>query len=103
MDAPPLIQVIVASTRDGRRGERVAAWFEGIARERGDMRCEIVDLLAWDLPWYRDAVVPPRGAYTAEATLRWASGRSTTDAPPLPWTGGQPPASPAPGRAPVTR
>jgi NAD(P)H-dependent FMN reductase len=73
VDEPPLIQIIVASTRDGRRGERVAEWFERIARERDDMRCELVDLLAWDLPWYRDAVVPPRGRYTAEATLRWAA------------------------------
>ncbi len=69
----PLIQLIVASTRDGRRGGRVAAWFEGIARARDDIRCELIDLLEWDLPWYRDAVVPPRGEYSAEATLRWAA------------------------------
>ena len=73
MEAPPLIQIIVASTRDGRRGERVAAWFDGIARARDDIRPELVDLLAWDLPWYRDAVVPPRGEYSEEATLRWAA------------------------------
>jgi NAD(P)H-dependent FMN reductase len=73
MDALPLIQIIVASTRDGRRGERVAAWFDGVARAREDMRIELLDLLAWDLPWYRDAVVPPRGQYREEATLRWAA------------------------------
>jgi NAD(P)H-dependent FMN reductase len=73
MDALPLIQIIVASTRDGRRGERVAAWFDGVARAREDMRTELLDLLAWDLPWYRDAVVPPRGQYREEATLRWAA------------------------------
>jgi len=70
---PPLIQIVVASTRDGRRGERVAAWFAAIAEARDDMRCELVDLLAWDLPWYRDAVVPPRGEYSDPATLRWAA------------------------------
>ena len=68
----PLIQIIVASTRDGRRGGRVSAWFEAIARARDDIRCELIDLLEWDLPWYRDAVVPPRGQYTAEATIRWS-------------------------------
>ena len=73
MDALPLIQIIVASTRDGRRGERVAAWFGALAGARADMRSELVDLLAWDLPWYRDAVVPPRGQYREEATLRWAA------------------------------
>jgi NAD(P)H-dependent FMN reductase len=73
MEAAPLIQIIVASTRDGRRGERVAAWFGALAGARADMRSELVDLLAWDLPWYRDAVVPPRGEYSEEATLRWAA------------------------------
>jgi NAD(P)H-dependent FMN reductase len=73
MASPPLIQIIVASTRDGRRGERVAAWFEEIAGARDDLRCELLDLLAWDLPWYRDSIVPPRGEYREEATLRWAA------------------------------
>ena len=72
MDAP-LIGIIVGSTRDGRRGGRVAAWFEAIARARDDIRCELLDLLDWDLPWYRDAVVPPRGQYRDPATLRWAA------------------------------
>lgn len=72
MDPVPLIQIIVASTRDGRRGERVAAWFAALAEARDDLRCELLDLLAWDLPWYRDAVVPPRGEYSDPATLRWA-------------------------------
>jgi NAD(P)H-dependent FMN reductase len=70
---PPLIGIIVGSTRDGRRGGRVAAWFEQIARARDDIRCELIDLLEWDLPWYRDAVVPARGQYTAPETLRWAA------------------------------
>jgi NAD(P)H-dependent FMN reductase len=75
----PLIGIIVASTRDGRRGERVAAWFEGIARARDDIRCELLDLLEWDLPWYRDAVVPPRGEYSAPETLRWAAAIAPLD------------------------
>jgi NAD(P)H-dependent FMN reductase len=70
---PPLIGIILASTRDGRRGLRVSAWFEEIARAREDIRCEVLDLLEWDLPWYRDAVVPPRGRYSAPETLRWAA------------------------------
>jgi NAD(P)H-dependent FMN reductase len=73
MEPAPLIQIIVASTRDGRRGERVAAWFAEIALARDDLRCEVVDLLDWELPWFRDAVMPARGRYTEEATLRWAA------------------------------
>ena len=75
----PLIGIIVASTRDGRRGERVAAWFEAIARARDDIRCEVIDLLDWDLPWYRDAVVPARGGYSAPETLRWAAAIAPLD------------------------
>ena len=73
VDAAPLIQILVASTRDRRRGERVAAWFDAIAQAREDVRCELVDLLAWDLPWYRDAVMPVRGGYEDEARRRWAA------------------------------
>ena len=76
----PLIGIIVASTRDGRRGERVGAWFEAIARARDDIRCEVLDLLDWDLPWYRDAVVPPRGDYSArgDAALGGEGRRGST-------------------------
>lgn len=73
MQPPPLIQIIIASTREGRRAERVGAWFTAIARAREDLRCEVIDLLEWDLPWYRDSVPPPRGGYRVEATRRWAA------------------------------
>jgi NAD(P)H-dependent FMN reductase len=73
VDAPPSILILIASTRDRRRGERVAAWFDAIAQAREDVRCELVDLLAWDLPWYRDAVMPARGGYEDEARRRWAA------------------------------
>lgn len=79
MDPLPLIQIIVASTRDGRRGERVAAWFAALAEARDDLRCELLDLLEWDLPWYCDPVVPARGEYSAEATLRWAEKVAAAD------------------------
>ena len=64
---------MLASTREGRRGERVGAWFAAIAHARDDLSAEVVDLLAWDLPWYRGPEVPARGVYRDEATLRWAA------------------------------
>jgi NAD(P)H-dependent FMN reductase len=51
----------------------VCAWFDAIARARDDLATEVVDLLAWDLPWYRAAEVPARAAYRDEATIRWAA------------------------------
>jgi NAD(P)H-dependent FMN reductase len=69
----PRIHIVVASTRDGRRGGRVGAWFAAIACARGDLEAEVVDLLDWDLPWYHAAEVPARGTYRDEATRRWAA------------------------------
>jgi NAD(P)H-dependent FMN reductase len=64
---------VLGSTRDGRRGDRVGEWFAAIARAREDLAAEVVDLLAWDLPWFRAAEVPARGDYRDEATRRWAA------------------------------
>ena len=64
---------MLASTRQRRRGEWVGAWFAAIAHARDDLSAEVVDLLAWDLPWYRGPEVPARGVYRDEATLRWAA------------------------------
>jgi NAD(P)H-dependent FMN reductase len=45
MSAHPLrVAVIVASTREGRFGPTIAAWFAGEAAHRADMTAEIVDL-----------------------------------------------------------
>ncbi|GIE49630.1 FMN reductase [Amorphoplanes nipponensis] len=45
MPVPPLrVAVIVASTREGRFGPTVAAWFAGEARRRADLDVQVVDL-----------------------------------------------------------
>ncbi|GID98347.1 NADPH-dependent FMN reductase [Amorphoplanes digitatis] len=45
MSVKPLrVAVIVASTREGRFGPTVAAWFAGVARGRAGLDIEIVDL-----------------------------------------------------------
>ena len=41
-----LLQVIIASTRPGRKGAAVGAWFEQRARQHGKFEIEIVDLAA---------------------------------------------------------
>ena len=70
---PPLIQLILGSTRQGRRGDRVAAWFAAIAGARSDMRCELLDLREWALPWFDDPKFPARGEYGDPAVRRWAA------------------------------
>jgi NAD(P)H-dependent FMN reductase len=44
------IAVIVGSTREGRVGDGVAAWFVEVAKQRGDVVVELVDLADFDFP-----------------------------------------------------
>ena len=40
----PTLQVVVVSTRQGRKGPSVAAWFAEQARQHGKFKAEIADL-----------------------------------------------------------
>jgi NAD(P)H-dependent FMN reductase len=44
------IAVIVGSTREGRVGDGVAAWFVGVAKERHGVTVELLDLVDYDFP-----------------------------------------------------
>jgi NAD(P)H-dependent FMN reductase len=44
------IAVIVGSTREGRVGDGVAAWFVGVAEERRGVTVELLDLVDFDFP-----------------------------------------------------
>ena len=48
------ILIILASTREGRAGEKVAQWVEKLAMARSDFASELVDLRDWPLPSRRD-------------------------------------------------
>ncbi|MEV4420993.1 NAD(P)H-dependent oxidoreductase [Patulibacter sp. NPDC049589] len=70
----PLIQVLLASTRTARFGERPAAWVVDRLGRREDLDVELVDLRDHPLPFY-DLVKPPAHAgreYPDEATAAWA-------------------------------
>lgn len=51
-DTAVRIGVILASVRDGRRGEALARWIHALAGERPDVTAEILDLRDWPLPAY---------------------------------------------------
>ena len=72
MADPPLILGILGSTRQNRRGEKVANWFGGIAAAREDIRYEPVDLRDWDLGFFNEPRPPSTGEYTDEGQRRWA-------------------------------
>jgi NAD(P)H-dependent FMN reductase len=44
------VAVIVGSTREGRVGDGVAGWFAGVAKRRGDVVVDLVDLAGFDFP-----------------------------------------------------
>ena len=52
------IQVILASVRENRIGERVAQWVENQATNRSDFDVELVDLAAFKLPPFAEPISP---------------------------------------------
>ena len=60
------IAVIIGSTREGRVGDSVAAWFVGVAKRRGDVDIEVVDLVSFDFPArYPEVVTDEMNRFTA--------------------------------------
>jgi NAD(P)H-dependent FMN reductase len=54
----PRIQVILGSTREGRFGERAAAWAIDRLASREDLEAELVDLRDYPMPFF-DPKPPP--------------------------------------------
>ena len=67
----PRIQIILASTRDKRFGDKVAKWVESVAKQRGDMDVELLDLKEWNLPMFHGDP-PSGGTYQDDTIKRWA-------------------------------
>ncbi|MEU6643079.1 NAD(P)H-dependent oxidoreductase [Saccharomonospora sp. NPDC046836] len=65
------VAVIIGSTRDGRVGPAVGAWFTGAARRRDDMAVTLVDLADFELPSrLPDTATAPMVEFAAR--IRWA-------------------------------
>ena len=48
----PRIGIIIGSTREGRFGDKPAQWIYEIAKRRGDIDVELVDLRDFPLPFF---------------------------------------------------
>ena len=73
MSAVPRIQVILASTRPGRFGERAAAWALDRLGARGDLAAELVDLRDYPMPFFEHPKAPAFGHRDyAPEVARWA-------------------------------
>lgn len=76
----PHLQIVTASTRMGRSGPHVAAWFEKIARRHGGFDLEMVDLADVDLPLFDEPRHPSLGQYEHDSTRAWSEIVARADA-----------------------
>lgn len=65
------VAIIIGTTREGRFGERAAAFVADVAATRDDLRAEILDLRDYDLPTFDEPVSPAWGPSRSEAARRW--------------------------------
>jgi NAD(P)H-dependent FMN reductase len=75
-----LLQVITASTRPGRVGPAVAAWFTERAKEFGAFDVEPIDLAEVNLPMFDEPNHPRLGQYVHEHTKLWSRTIARADA-----------------------
>lgn len=79
-DPTPVLQVIVASTRPGRKGPAFAQWFSAVARQHGGFEVVDIDLAEIGLPFLDEPNHPRLGQYLHQHTLDWSASVSSADA-----------------------
>lgn len=77
----PKIQVILASIREGRAGEKVAAWFMDAVKNNQSADLELVDLKDYPLPMFADsdAVRHREGQHPIAVVQKWIEKISAAD------------------------
>ena len=76
----PVLQVVAASTRPGRRGLAVAEWVRRLAEEHGGFDVELVDLAEVGLPVFDEPHHPRQQRYVHQHTKDWSETVSRADA-----------------------
>ncbi len=74
------LQIIIASTRSGRSGHLVGAWFTEAARRHGGFEVEVVDLAEVDLPLFDEPRHPRLHQYEHAHTKAWSTTVARADA-----------------------
>ncbi len=70
------IQLILGSTREGRKGEKVAKWVLSELNKRAEAIVEFLDLKDFPLPYYAEAKTPSSltiEEYTNDMAKKWVS------------------------------
>jgi NAD(P)H-dependent FMN reductase len=76
----PVLQIIAASTRPGRRGIAVARWVEQLAEAHGGFDVELVDLAEVGLPVFDEPNHPRLRRYEHQHTKDWSATVDRADA-----------------------
>lgn len=75
----PRIGIVIASTREGRFGEKPARWIHGIAAQRTDLAFELIDLRDYPMPFFNESASPAYRPPTDETARRWAAKVASLD------------------------
>ncbi|MBO9713426.1 NAD(P)H-dependent oxidoreductase [Sphingomonas sp.] len=73
------IPILLGSVREGRMAEPVGHWVHEAAAAHPGLACEIVDLKAWNLPFYAYPKPPAAGHYADPLQQRWAETIAAAD------------------------
>ena len=74
------LKVIIASTRQGRKGPLIAHWFLDILKQHSDFKIEVLDLKEVNLPFLDEPEHPRLQNYKHEHTKKWSKIIDSADA-----------------------
>jgi len=75
-----LLQILIASTREARVGERVGHWFDRVARAHGKFEIELIDLAHVHLPLFDEPKHPRLRQYKHDHSKEWSATIERADA-----------------------
>ena len=67
----PRIGIVIGSTREGRFADKPAQWIYEIAKARGDIEVELVDLRDFPLPFFDEPASPAWAPSRSEVAQKW--------------------------------
>lgn len=76
------IKIILASVREGRFGDKPAAWIFELAKQNPELNVELLDLKDYAMPFFNDPVSPSmlKVPYTHPEVVRWTAKIAEADA-----------------------
>jgi NAD(P)H-dependent FMN reductase len=67
----PRIGIVISTTREGRFGDKPAAWIRGLPASRGGMEVEIIDLRDYPMRFFDEPASPLFTPPKDETAVRW--------------------------------